>query len=255
MSQQCNTTPTTIKLLLHLPPTHSSIVIITMDSDSFTSLAWPEPAEVTPTETDALLPPECQLASPIDYKAYFGSNAFEPTALPARPPPKVPEIVLPGTASWSIDDGVRPIMPVASWVRVADYRRGDETLELKQDGGVRPKDTLIQAIEESPEPTSFFATYAAEEDNCKTVELHEQDLTRKSTEPATEEDEAMIPVVPKMATRKSARIEPTGGVLKPANTNASVSAKAGKRRDGPVDLEKRTCESCGKVFRNRHAKK
>jgi len=63
-----------------------------MDDDSFTSLAWPpEPAEATPTETlvetlaiDVLLPPECQLANPIDYNEYFGPDAFKPTVFPTR---------------------------------------------------------------------------------------------------------------------------------------------------------------------------
>jgi len=65
-------------------------------------------------------------------------------------------------------------MPAASWVGVADYCHGDETLELEQDMGANPKDALLRAIEESPEPASFVATHAADENDCETAKIHGQ---------------------------------------------------------------------------------
>ena len=213
-----------------------------MDADSFTSLAWPEPgeepgkepAELTPTETtDALLPPECQLANPINYREYFGPDSFESTAFPTRPSPRVSEVVQPNTASWPTDDEVRPIMSVADWVRVANSRRGEETLELKQDWGVRPTDTLLQARDRPPDPAPFPATYGAYENDNNTAKPHAQDAGENG------------------APRKISADD----MADPANKKAKVSTKAGNRKDDAVDLAKRTCESCGTVFKNWQAKK
>jgi hypothetical protein len=269
-----------------------------MDSNSFTSQAWPVPAEVTPLETlttDASLVPEFQLTSPLEHQACFGSDTPKPTTSSAYPFPKTSEILplspgsykyseydLPGTASWSINDEVLPIMSVASWVQVMDYIRKvghisnhvygvpkkilqyipDEP-DLGKTGesetGVRPKDTLLR-FRESPDPASSSATRTVDGNDSQTVELHGQDLARESTESVGDEDEVVTPVVPKMATRNATNTRRSasgaaGRVAKPTNKKVTASTKTRKRKNDPDDLARRTCESCGIVFVNWHAKK
>jgi hypothetical protein len=169
-------------------------------------------------------------------------------------------------------------MSVASWVQVMDYIRKvghvsnhvygvpkkilqyipDET-DLGKTGesetGIRPEDTLL-LVRESPDPASSFAMCAVDENDCQTVEFHGQDLARESTESVGDEDEVVTPVVPKRATRNAAsRRRSVGGVARPTNKKVTTSTKTRKRKNYSNDLARRTCESCGTVFENWHAKK
>ena len=122
-------------------------------------------------------------------------------------------------------------MPATSWTRAAGYR----ALEPWRDWGTR--NALLQAAIE--DPASFFATYPAGENDRNAVELHGQ---------VAVEDGAIMPVAPERTPGEAARERrPADGVTEPANKKAKVSTKARNDQD---NLAKRTCESCGTVFKN-----
>ena len=66
----------------------------------------------------------------------------------------------------------------------------------------------------------------------------------------------MMPAVPKRAPGGAPKERRSADdVAEPANKKAKVSTKARNRKDDPVELAKRICESCGTVFKNWQAKK